>query len=84
MSLTLQPVRVGNDFEEEGMLVFDGDHRLVAVLSRLSEANEVAGSGIWVPSQGQTMTSFSRTAFTCARTATFVWSWSPRIKRPRS
>jgi hypothetical protein len=46
MSLTLQPVRVGNDFEEEGMLVFNGRHRLVAVLSHLSDDNEVA-PGQW-------------------------------------
>jgi hypothetical protein len=46
MSLTLQPVRVGNDFDEEGMLVFNGHHRLVAVLSHLSAGNEVA-PGQW-------------------------------------
>jgi hypothetical protein len=42
MSLTLQPVRVGNDFDEEGMLVFNGHHRLVAVPSHLSKDNEVS------------------------------------------
>jgi hypothetical protein len=46
MSLTLQPVRVANDFDEEGMLVFNGRHRLVAVLTHLSEDNEVA-PGHW-------------------------------------
>jgi hypothetical protein len=46
MSLTLQAVRVGNDFDEEGMLVFNGRHRLVAVLSHLSDDNEVA-PGQW-------------------------------------
>ena len=42
MSLSLQPVRVATGFDEEGMLVFDGDQRLVAVLTRLSDQNEVA------------------------------------------
>jgi hypothetical protein len=37
MSLTLQPVRVGNGFDEEGMLVFDEVQRLVAVLTHLSD-----------------------------------------------
>ena len=46
MILTLQPVRVGNGSDEEGMLVFDGDQRLVAVLTRLSDENEVA-PGQW-------------------------------------
>ena len=46
MTLTLQPVRVANDFDEEGMLVFNGQHRLVAVLAHLSEDNEVA-PGQW-------------------------------------
>jgi hypothetical protein len=42
MTLTLQPVRVANDFDEEGVLVFNGQHRLVAVLAHLSADNEVA------------------------------------------
>jgi hypothetical protein len=42
MSLTLQPVRVGTGSDEEGMLVFDDDQRLVAVLVRLLDENEVA------------------------------------------
>ncbi|WP_338105381.1 hypothetical protein [Microvirga tunisiensis] len=46
MSLTLQPVRVGTGSEEEGMLVFDDVQRLVAVLTRLSDQNEVA-PGQW-------------------------------------
>jgi hypothetical protein len=37
MSLTLQPVRVGTGSDEEGMLVFDHDQRLVAVLTHLSD-----------------------------------------------
>jgi hypothetical protein len=37
MSLTLQPVRVGNGSDEEGMLVFDDGQRLVAVLTHLSD-----------------------------------------------
>jgi hypothetical protein len=46
MSLTLQPVRVNTGFEEEGVLVFDTHERLVAVLVRLSDGNEVA-PGQW-------------------------------------
>jgi hypothetical protein len=46
MSLSLQPVRVATGSDEEGMLVFDGDQRLVAVLTRLSDQNEVA-PGQW-------------------------------------
>ncbi len=46
MTLTLQSVRVGNGFDEEGMLVFNGHHCLVAVLSHLSDDNEVA-PGQW-------------------------------------
>ena len=46
MSLTHQPVRVNTGFEEEGVLVFDERHRLVAVLVRLSDRNEVA-PGQW-------------------------------------
>jgi hypothetical protein len=37
MSLTLQPVRVGTGSDEEGMLVFDDDQRLVAVLTHLND-----------------------------------------------
>ena len=46
MTLTLQPVRVGNGSDEEGMLVFDTEHRLLAVLTHLSAKNEVA-PGQW-------------------------------------
>jgi len=46
MSLTLQPVRVNTGFEEEGVLVFDGQQRLVAVMVHLSDRNEVA-PGQW-------------------------------------
>ena len=46
MSLSLQPVRVATGSDEEGMLVFDGAQRLVAVLTRLSDQNEVA-PGQW-------------------------------------
>ena len=45
MSLTLQPVRVANGFDEDRMLVFS-DGRLMAVLVRLSDENEVA-PGDW-------------------------------------
>jgi hypothetical protein len=44
MSLTLQLVRVGTGSDEEGMLVFDDDQRLVAVLNHLSDQyGEVSG-----------------------------------------
>jgi hypothetical protein len=46
MSLTLQPVRVNTGFEEEGVLVFDDQQRLVAVLVHLSDRHEVA-PGQW-------------------------------------
>jgi hypothetical protein len=46
MSFTLQPIRVATGFDEEGMLVLDGEQRLMAVLVRLSDDNEVA-PGQW-------------------------------------
>jgi hypothetical protein len=46
MSLTLQPIRVATGFEEDGMMVLDEEERLVAVLVRLSDENEVA-PGQW-------------------------------------
>ncbi|MFC1456126.1 hypothetical protein ACETIH_05200 [Microvirga arabica] len=46
MTLTLQPVRVATGFDEEGMMAFDDEQRLVAVLVRLSDENEVA-PGQW-------------------------------------
>jgi hypothetical protein len=46
MSLTFQPVRVNTGFQEEGVLVFDEQRRLVAVLVHLSDENEVA-PGQW-------------------------------------
>ena len=46
MSFTLEPVRVANGFDEDGMLIFNGNRRLVAVLTHLSEDNEVA-PGQW-------------------------------------
>jgi hypothetical protein len=46
MILTLQPVRVATGFEEEGMLVFDDEQRLVAVLTHLSDQYDGA-SGHW-------------------------------------
>jgi hypothetical protein len=46
MSFTLQPVRVATGFDEEGMMVLDAGQRLVAVLVRLSDDNEVA-AGQW-------------------------------------
>ena len=46
MSLTFQPVRVATSFDEEGMMVLDEEQRLLAVLVRLSDDNEVA-PGHW-------------------------------------
>jgi hypothetical protein len=46
MSLTFQPVRVATSFDEEGMMVLDEEQRLLAVLVRLSDDNEVA-PGQW-------------------------------------
>jgi hypothetical protein len=40
-SLTLQPVRIATRFGE-GMLVIDDEQRLVAMLTHLSEQNEIA------------------------------------------
>ena len=37
MTFTLQSVRVATGSDEEGMLVFDGQHRLVAVLTHLGD-----------------------------------------------
>jgi hypothetical protein len=45
MTLTLQPIRVVTGFDEEGMMVLDRQ-RLVAVLVRLADDNEVA-PGHW-------------------------------------
>jgi hypothetical protein len=42
MSLILQPVQVTTGFEEGGVLVFDEQRRLVAVLRHFSDQNEVA------------------------------------------
>ncbi len=46
MTLSLQPMRVATGFDEEGMMVLDEEQRLVAVLVRLSDENEVA-PGQW-------------------------------------
>ena len=46
MRYTLQPMRVATGFDEEGMMVLDEKQRLVAVLVRLSDENEVA-PGQW-------------------------------------
>jgi hypothetical protein len=35
MTLTFQPVRVANGSDEEGMLVFDEERQLLAVLTHL-------------------------------------------------
>ena len=46
MTLTLEPMRVATGFDEEGMMVLDEEQRLVAVLVRLGDQNEVA-PGQW-------------------------------------
>jgi hypothetical protein len=46
MSFTLQPVRVANGSDEEGLLVFNGQRRLVAVLTHLSDQYDGV-SGHW-------------------------------------
>ena len=46
MSFILQPVRIGNGSDEEGMLVFDGQQRLMAVLTVLGDQHDEA-SGCW-------------------------------------
>ena len=51
MSFSLQPVRVATGFDEEGMLVLDEEQRLLAVLVRLSDENEVA-PGQWFVEAG--------------------------------
>ena len=48
MNLHLQPARVGIGSDEEGLLVFDADQRLVAVLVRLSEQHKnLSVAGRW-------------------------------------
>ena len=46
MTLTLHSIQVATDFDEEGMMVLDEEQRLLAVLVRLSDENEVA-PGQW-------------------------------------
>jgi hypothetical protein len=46
MTLTLQPIRVATGFDEEGMMVLDEQQRLLAVLTHISDENEVA-PGQW-------------------------------------
>lgn len=46
MTFTLQPVQVGNGVDEEGLLVFDGQQRLLAVLTHLGEQYDGV-SGHW-------------------------------------
>ena len=46
MNFCLRPIRVATGFDEEGMLILDGEQRLIAMLVRLSDDNEVA-PGQW-------------------------------------
>ena len=51
MNFRLQPVRVATGFDEEGVMVLDEEQRLLAVLVRLSDHNEVA-PGHWFVEAG--------------------------------
>jgi hypothetical protein len=51
MNFVLQSVRVATGFDEEGMMVLDEKQRLLAVLVRLSDGNEVA-PGQWFVEAG--------------------------------
>jgi hypothetical protein len=51
MTLRLQPALVATGFDEEGIMVFDGEQRLVAVLTRLSNQHDDA-SGRWLLEAG--------------------------------
>lgn len=69
MSLTLQSVRVNTGFEEEGVLVFDKQQRLVAVMVHLSDGNEAA-PGQWFLEAGfGPLSSSSHPAFADLETA---------------
>ncbi len=46
MNLRLQPVQVATGYDEEGMLVFDENQRLLAVLTCLSDQHHDA-AGQW-------------------------------------
>jgi len=46
MTFTLQPMQVATGFDEDGMLVLDEEQRLLAVLTHLSDENEVS-PGQW-------------------------------------
>ena len=46
MSFTFQTVRVATGFDDDSMMVLDEEQRLVAVMVRLSDDNEVA-PGQW-------------------------------------
>ena len=46
MNLRTEPVRVGNGSDEDGLLVFTPEDRLVAILTRLTEQHEHL-AGLW-------------------------------------
>ena len=46
MTIIFQPMRIATGFDEEGMLVLDERERLLAVLTHLSDENEVS-PGQW-------------------------------------
>jgi len=63
MSLSLQSVRVATGFDEEGVLVFDEEQRLVAVLVRLLDDNEVAPGQWYVEAGFGRLNGINRPAF---------------------
>lgn len=63
MSLTIQPVRVNTGFEEEGVLVFDEQQRLVAVMVHLSDRNEAAPAQWFLEAGFGPLSSSSHPAF---------------------
>ena len=68
MSFTLQPIRVATGFDEEGMMFLDEKQRLVAVLVRLADENEVApGDGTWRQASAGSMAEAIRSSPT--------WTW---------
>ncbi len=53
MSLSLQPVRVATGSpDEKGLLVFDSERRLIAVLVQLSDEHEGNVAGHWFYEMG--------------------------------
>jgi hypothetical protein len=77
MTLTLQPIRVATGFDEDGMMVLDRQ-RLVAVLVRLADDNEVA-PGHWYLEAGFGRIDGARAR---SRRAGPCWRRSPEPRQP--